>query len=210
MGLYLSTAPTVEPVTLADAQIYMRILPDGDTPTDKDSTLLLSLIMAARTECERFTSRAFINQSWTLTLDAFPFSGLSGPGRAIKLPRSPLISVTSVQYVDTSGVTQTLATTVYDVDTSCEPGRIGEAYGQIWPVTRWKLNAITIIFMSGYGATAASVPDEIKTAIKETVKDWFERGTAGDDLPPRVKRILMGYWTGELLGTQNYPWVLST
>jgi hypothetical protein len=49
---------------------------------------------------------------------------------------APLQSVTTVKYYDASGVLQTLASTVYQVDTVSQPGRIVLAPTQIWPTVQ--------------------------------------------------------------------------
>ncbi len=102
-------------------------------------------------------------------LDDFPLSTES-----IRPLRSPLSSVTSIGYVDSNGDSQTFSSDDYDVDTTSEPGRIALAYGEVWPTTRSDINAITLTYVAGYGATAASVPEGIKTAIKQLVCHWYD------------------------------------
>jgi uncharacterized phiE125 gp8 family phage protein len=120
--------------------------------------LLGRFIRTARQMAESATRRALITQTLDLYLDAFP-------GWEITLPKPKLQSVTSITYVDDNGVTQTLDTSLYLVDTTTEPARITPAFGEVWPTTRWQTNAVRIRYVAGYGATAASVP--------ECVKDWM-------------------------------------
>ncbi len=90
MGLKLITGPTEEPVSLAEAKAQLR-----EKTTDND-TEITSLIPRARQYVEDFTHRALITQTWELALDAFP-------AWAICVPKAPLASVTSIQYVDVDG-----------------------------------------------------------------------------------------------------------
>jgi len=122
-----------------------------------DDPLLTALITSARVAAETMTNRALVTQTWDLVLDRFP-------GWEMHIPKAPLQSVSSISYVDSNGVTQTLAATDYQVDPKSEPGRITPAYGQVWPSARGQMNAVTMRFVAGYGA-AADVP--------RGIKDWM-------------------------------------
>lgn len=159
MGLVVTIAPTIEPLTVAEVADHLRC---------DSSTELSPLITAARQYCETYTGRAFISRTLRYTLDAFPCEGF------IELPRPNLLSVTSVSYVDTDGTTQTLSTSDYTVDTDALPGRIVLNYGESWPSTRCQLNAVTILYKAGYGTTTASVPETIKAAMKLFIGDLYE------------------------------------
>lgn len=150
MALTIVNAPGSEPLTLTETKSHLRV-----TTTDEDA-LITALITAARESAENYTNRAFITQTFDLTLDSFPPS--------IVVPKAPLQSVTSVTYLDTDGVSQTLSTTEYTVDTKSEPGRIVESYTGEWPDTREEINAVTVRFVAGYGL-AAAVPQAIKQGM---------------------------------------------
>lgn len=62
MKLECVVAPTVEPVTLAEAREYLRV------DNDIEDTLIMSLIKAARIWCENYTHQAFCEQTLRLTL----------------------------------------------------------------------------------------------------------------------------------------------
>ena len=70
MPLQLVSPPTEEPVTLEDLAQHVR----QDNVDDDD--YLEALIPAARELIEQSTGRAFIDQTWKLTLRDFPISGL--------------------------------------------------------------------------------------------------------------------------------------
>lgn len=205
MGLKVSTAATIDPVTTAEAKTFARI------DTSDDDTLVAALISAATAYVQTYLSRQLINATYQLTLDWFPYDGLSlvafyryggltsggdtlaggtywpPPGRfgvgtgAIILPRSPLSSVTSIVYTDANQSDQTLSSTLYRVDTVQEPPRITPAYNQTWPVTSPIINAITITFVVGYGATTANVPQNLRIAIMQLVAHWYENREAAMD-----------------------------
>lgn len=151
MGYDLITAPAVEPITLGEARAHLRI-----TATDED-WLIQAYIIAARRRAEDITNRRFITQTLDWHLDFFP-------GWGLELPFGKLQSITSVKYVDTAGVQQTLDSSKYLVDAKSDPGRLTPAYGEVWPSTREQMNAVTIRFVCGYGL-ADAVPWEIRAAM---------------------------------------------
>jgi uncharacterized phiE125 gp8 family phage protein len=159
---------------------------------DDDDTLIDQLILAATEYCQNFQNRIYVTATQTMVLDEWL--------DVISPPRSPLISVGSIVYVDTDGNDQTLASSVYRVDTANEPGRITLEYGQSWPSIRSVTNAITITYDAGYGA-AADVPDDVKTAIKQLVGSWYEYREDASELnlnmsPTGVNALL---WSNRVL-----------
>lgn len=146
--LALVTPPAEEPVSLAEAKLFLRV-----DSVDED-TLIAALITSARTSAETVTGRALITQTWDYFLDAFPPWFLD-------VPLPPLQSVTSIKYIDGEGVEQTLPLTGYRVDVASAPARIEPAYTEVWPATRNLSNAVSVRFVAGYGG-AESVPEGIK------------------------------------------------
>ena len=82
MRLHLKTAPTVEPITLDEAKLQMKV------DTADDNALITAKIKTARQLAERETKRAFITQTWQMFLDTAPAE--------IEIPRPPLQSVESI------------------------------------------------------------------------------------------------------------------
>ncbi len=185
MALTRTSDAATEPVTSTEAKTHLRV-----TGTD-DDTLIGTLITAARQYVENYLNRSLITQTWEWRLDGF------SPWTLI-VPMAPLISVTSIQYVDGEGTTQTLASTEYTVDAKSEPGRITPAYGKSWPTTRYQMNAVTITFQAGYGA-AAAVPSPIKQAVLLVIGEMYAHREASMvgapivELPLGVKALLMPY-----------------
>lgn len=173
MSLVLVTAPTVEPLELSEAEAHLRV--DDGTET----ALISTLIAAARDYAESQTGRALLEQTWRYTADAFPHCN-----GVIKLRRAPLIAVTSIQYVDTNGVTQTLTSNQYLVNADAPLGEISPAYGVSWPATRPQPAAVTVTFTAGY-ADPDSVPASIKAAMLLTVGELYENREASVDAAVR-------------------------
>lgn len=152
--------PAVEPVLLAEAKLHLRV----DT-TDEDPEITL-MIEAAREICEMISGRQFINATWPEYFDRFPSPEL-------RLARPPLSSITSIQYVDTGGTTQTWDSGDYQVDTISEPARVKPVFGGSFPSTRDDYNAVTVTFVAGYGTAGSDVPPIYRRAIKFLVGHWF-------------------------------------
>lgn len=189
MRLDLVTGPATEPLSLAEAKAYRRV------DASAEDELLTDLIVAARELFEEETGRQVITATWRLYLDAFPV-------RRIAIPKAPLISVTSVAYVDTAGSTQTWSSSEYTVVAPSGPfarcGMLYPAPGYSFPSTLCTPNAVTVTFTAGYGAAASDVPESVRSTIQSLVGDMYEEREsflAGTTVAenPATKRALMRY-----------------
>jgi hypothetical protein len=68
MGLVCVNPPALEPVSLSELKEFLRI-DAGDTSQDNT---IAELAVDARTWCEAFTARRFVQQQWQLLIDFFP------------------------------------------------------------------------------------------------------------------------------------------
>ncbi len=170
-----STISNNTATTLTDNTANASLGADAPTANTTADPELVSWILAAREYGETCTHRAFITQTWEWKRGGFPCDDV------IWIPKPPLVSVTSVTYVDPAGVTQTWSASLYTVDAPSGPkaraGRIVPNYGEIFPATRDVVNAVTIRFVAGYGA-ASVVPSLLKTCLKELTRAYRLRGEA--------------------------------
>ncbi len=158
MALKLTTPPTATPVTLAELKDHLRF--DGDDTTfDAD---LQAKLFEATELAEQATNRAFMPQTWQLTLDAFPPSFI--------LRRVPVQAIQSITYADLEGNTQPLPPAAYVLDNADDDdwAYIVPALGTDWPATQNRINAVQVTFLAGY-ATPALVPTSVKSWVKLTV-----------------------------------------
>lgn len=181
MGYKRTTAPTAEPVTTAEAKTQARVSSSAD-----DSYIDL-LIQAAREVIEDYTGLALINQSWTLRMDALPRCS------EFDLPINPVSSITSFSYVDTNGDTQVWSSSNYILDANRPVARLGLAYNTVWPTTRGQKNAISIVFVAGYGASGDDVPEVFKLAIKMLVAHWYLNRAEMGKIPESVENLIHRY-----------------
>lgn len=157
--------PASEPVTLADVKAQLNI-----TDTVQDA-IITRRIGEAREWIEEYLGRALLPSSWRIVLDAFDDQ--------IELDMPPIISITSVQYIDVDGVTQTLAASDYVLDNASEPGWLLPAYDTDWPDTLDTINAVTIEYQAGY-ASAPAIPGYIKEALMLLVGHWMNHQAAAE------------------------------
>lgn len=188
--LTLITGPAVEPVTLAEAKRHCRV------DMADDDGLIADLIAAATRHCEQVTHRRFISQVWEDRLDAVP-------AYVWTAPVAPVLSIGSVTYVDRDGATQTWSSALYRTDIpagdSAGPARLTPLYGELWPQARSITNTFAVRFTVGYGTTAASVPADIKAAIKLMVGHLYANreavnvGNIVTPMPMAVDALLWPY-----------------
>lgn len=179
MPFRVTVEPAALPLTLPEVREHL------DIESGERDAYLETLISAAAKTVERWEWRALITQTIVLTLDKFP----SG---AIYLPRPRLQSpLTSIKYVDTAGVQQSLAAANYQLDATCEPGRVEPAYLCDWPDTRDDtLAAVEITYKAGYGATASSIPTHTKHLLKLLVSHFWNNPSAVTDV--RANELAVG------------------
>jgi uncharacterized phiE125 gp8 family phage protein len=192
MALTLITPPSVEPISLDELKAHCRV------SSSAEDSLMAIYIGAAREAAEGELGRALIDQTWRLTLDRFGGEDASGCAiEEIRIPKPNVRTISSVTYIDTNGDEQTLANDRYALDSAVLPGWLYPADGADWPDTDDVLNAVTITFVAGFGATAASVPAPIRAWILLTAAFLYgNREALSSD--GRIAEI-PGRFTGGLL-----------
>lgn len=160
-------APGEYPLTLEQVRLQCKVDADGSPPAHPDDDILNRLIADATGELDSvngWLGRALITQTLELVMDRFPSK--------IQLPYPPLQSVTSIKYIDSDGVEQTLDAANYRVVDDMEPAYVEPAYGVAWPAIRGTA-AVRVRFVAGYGA-ADDVPDKIKQYMLHIIAYRYE------------------------------------
>lgn len=177
-----------ELLATADAKLHLRV--DWTT----EDTLIAGYVTAARKQVEHATGYLIGSQTWEYHQERW--------SDELWLPGAPLTSVTSVKYYDTNGTQQTLATTVYRVDTASEPGRIELIDGQSWPSLQAARGLpITIQYVAGH--TSSTLPKSLYSAMLLLVGHYYANreavnvGNIVQEFPLAVK---------SLVGSHQAPW----
>ena len=163
---YTGSYPYIRAVyTVATAQVDFSTNIVISEATSVEDDYITELITAAREYAEEVSHKAIGEQKWTLMLDDFP------AGDKVILPYPPLISVSSVTYLDSTGASATMSASEssgFIVDTDAEPGKIFLAYGNTWPsFTPYPYNAVRILYTCGYAST--TIPKKTKDAILKMI-----------------------------------------
>jgi uncharacterized phiE125 gp8 family phage protein len=187
VGYVLVTPPGQEPVSTQEAKLHLKV-----TSLAED-TLIQALIVAARQYAEHETQRSLMAQTWRLTLDRFPYGGMSMsswgqefsiPDNAIRIGKGPVTAITGITYVDMAAATQTLSPSNYVADLSEPLARITPVFGKIWPPTLPQIGAVNVTFAAGYGK-AVDVPAGIKAWMLLRIAALYQnREEIGKPLQP--------------------------
>jgi uncharacterized phiE125 gp8 family phage protein len=150
------SAPGTEPVTSAQAKEQCGVT-SSETAFD---TKLTRLITVARAHVEAYCGARFGSRSATMLCDSF--------ADLARLPEAPVSAVTSITYVDTAGVTQTLSTDVYELRGEGLEAAIVLKYEQSWPSFR-PGSRITVTATVGY----STQPEDVVHAMLLHIADMF-------------------------------------
>lgn len=193
----VTTQPVIEPITASNVKDYARI--DGSS----ENTLIEGFIEAVRGATEKFLGRALINQTITVSMDAFGFSNLvnvprylqlGNNGDIIELPRPPLVSITEVRTVAEDDITTTYASSNYYVRTNPEPGQLVIKFGKTPPINTDRFHGgYEIEFIAGYGENVDDVPQAIRTGMAMWVADIYENRVPISEPPGIVQTIMAPY-----------------
>lgn len=164
-----ATATTGEVVTVTELKQHLA-LPEE---IGNDNSLLTDCINAAIEAWEADTGMVCLSSTWAEKFDCWPYPML--------LDKRPLVSVSSITYLDSSGASQTLSSSDYTVDTA-----------RVTPAVFWKpattlptlstvddVNRVTVTYVAGYSKAATALPTLIKQAVKLKAGEFYnERGVA--------------------------------
>jgi len=143
-------------------------------------------IAAATAAAEDFCWSRFITQTWKDYHQDF-----SDP---IDLYYGPVASITSVQYVDTAGSTQTAGSSLYELTNTDGRPQIKLQYSQSWPAGRaHDDDDVLITYVVGYGAAAANVPILVRKAIKIYVAHAYWNREGDQPIPRQFYDLLRSY-----------------
>jgi uncharacterized phiE125 gp8 family phage protein len=208
MSMKLVTAPSGDVVTLEEVKAHLRV-----DVTDEDD-LIQAMIDAAVDSIDGpngTLKMALLDQTWDYYLDRFP--GHYFPARRIwsdhcnaadlnriDIPLMPVIEVTGVFYLDTSGTEQEFDAANYMLDAATNPPRLTLANGASWPSPGPVASAVRIRVRAGHldnsSPPVANVPAAVKTAIKILVGDFYDNrgsfviGQAVSQFPRTVDWLL--------------------
>lgn len=169
--LTLLEKPVVEPLTLADIKIYLRI--DGSS----ENSILTTFLSAAREAAEAYMKNSIIKQKWKLI-----FYG-SMPNK-IQLPRGPVSEIVSVKLFDEEENSTTISATEYYLN-----GKYSMCLNASYSSHR-----IEVEYYSGFSEDSADVPEIIKQGLLCQIAYMYEnRGTGVGALDDAARSLFNFY-----------------
>ncbi|MEP2943587.1 MAG: head-tail connector protein [Hyphomicrobiales bacterium] len=165
MTLSMLAGPQLEPISVAEAKLFLRI------DDEAENEVIAALITTARLHVERLTRRIVLNQTWRFYLDDLPQNSL------VKLGIGPVREVLQVVSFNREGNPSVVPAEDYIVDVSSVPARIKFRNNTRMLPTR-SLNGYEIDFIAGFGPTTLQVPADLRQAILMLVVHWYENRSA--------------------------------
>ena len=212
-GLQVTTAPTVEPLTMQEVKEYLRV------EDNTDERVVRPFIETARRLAEEHLGRTLMPTTYSLFLDTNndmddPLwegmrtgADLNYYKNYIVLPRSPVTSVTSVSTFNDADTESTMASSKYYVDNVSEPARIVLRQGETFPTALRVANAIKVVYVSGY-TSAYAVPEPIRMGMLQHIAYMYEhRGDmyeASSPMPPIIKNLYAPYVIIKGMGSSTF------
>lgn len=156
------TPPAVEPVSLEEARLHLKI----DDDNTVDDTLIEALIVAARQSCEQETGRALITQTVRQFGPAcFPF----------RLDVNFVQTINSVKVIDTDDIETTLAGNEYRLGINLIKGAVFLTSDYTFPLLS---RDAVVEYVAGYGDADADVPGPLKQWILLLIGAMYENREA--------------------------------
>lgn len=170
-ALFRVSEPASEPLTLAETKAYLKI------GNNSDDTLITDLIVTVRKAAEQFLSSSLITQSWKLSYDKYTPS-------CINLPMGPVQSVTSVTAITRDGSQSVISSAGYYLSSGNR-----KLVFDASPLS----HRVEIIYVTGYGATAANVPSPIRYGMLAHIDAIFDGRAGQHTLPQQAMEFYAPY-----------------
>lgn len=155
-----ATQPAEEPVSLAEAKLYLRV------DVNDDDALIGQMIVTARRAAEHYLRRSLVIRQWRLLYD-------DAAPATLRLPMGPVSAVVSVTKIAEDGSTAAVNAALYRLNAACtELGFEQTVYA----------HRVEILYNAGYGA-ASAVPASIKQGMLAHLAEIYDGRSQACGLP---------------------------
>lgn len=162
------SAPPIEPITTEEAKRWLSV-GDGFN-TSMDESEIDNLIVAAREGVEDEMQKPIIIREFQTTYDRISNKHLRYfcTDFFMELPKQPIVSIVSVKYFDEDNVEQTVDSSEYYFDSK----KI--VFKDLTHTTMRAYKSFVINYTAGFSTTQAGVKNDIKTALKYHLADFWK------------------------------------
>lgn len=184
MHLELLSVSSADIIPLSEMSAFLRV----DDPTQ--NALIAALTRGAINSFQEWTGRQFLTATYKMTLQGFPRCN-----GAIRLPKPPTVSVTSVGYYSDTSPSSAVDYQVVKGETFWHlvPG-----VNASWPAPPIGLaNAVEVVFTCGYGIIRDSFDEDLIHSLRVLVAHWYENRETSD-LPDFIINLWQQWHTGEM------------
>lgn len=151
----VTDGPEVEPLTVAEARLWLRI------DNTVDDTTIARKITAARQIGEAHTGRAWITQTLAWKLPQWPADD------ELVLPKPPFQGLEKIEYYDVDGVLRTFASSNYFEVADLNEGLVTLKPAAVWPELQdGRPDPIVVTFLAGYGDEVGDIPGPYRSGFE--------------------------------------------
>ncbi len=181
MSIVVVTAPASEPVSLAEAKLFLRV------DQNSEDTLISDLIAAAREAVEAACGRALIVRSVRESLDDWRCDS-AGAGL---LSLGPVASVSAVHVLDDAGAITIVPASDYRLDSAGARARLVFPAGL--PARRRLVGGIEITYDAGFSSLASGVPAALRSAVLQVTASLYEARQGEARMPEGARALVQAY-----------------
>jgi len=181
MTIKIMTPPASEPVSLAEAKLYLRI------DHAHEDELIETLIGAAREAVEAAIGRALISRTVRESLDIWVPEAAQGA----VLGLGPVSDIVAVRLLADNGSQSVLDPERYRFEGGRDRPRLVFAAGV--PATLRQVGGIEIEYQCGFAASAEDLPVALRLAVLQIVASLYELRQGEGGLPETARALMRPY-----------------
>lgn len=183
----VTTTSTELPVTLDLARAQLR-----NEDQRFDDEYVQFIIRSCSADIEKQYGLALLAQTVKQYHKAFPYTS----DTPLLLRIAPLLSVTSIEYIDSAGDTQTWDSADYAAGHYDQTAFIIPKVGKTWPTgLAIHPNAVTITYSAGFGAKSSNIPENIRSALLlQITRKYDNREDSPSTMTMASENLLLPYY----------------
>ena len=176
---YKVIQPPTQVITLAELREHLRV----EEVAPAQDAMIIAYLDASRDYAQHYTGTAIGNQTIEIALDCFPENG-------ILLAPGPVTSITSIKYIDSAGVEQTVANTLYTLDDYGMQHWALPKSGTSWPTPLDVANSVKVRYVAGTLAPAVRSALLLHVGFVFANREAVNIGNITSELPLGVRALL--------------------